>query len=218
MSTSQHNDLSTVFPRELVEGKFSKPLTFTVLTKKDLNKMETLKPNDMFQIGITVWDKFCNANPQQNKMIFNNECARSDPKLHKKVRRTIDEAVIKDLFYVGASVQDDALQNNSAVEFILAHIYPNSLMIVDVMLVDPYSPIIPQKFDHQEFKGLGIFPEILENIKSYCKENNINEICLTAADIPLKNYFEKHGFYVPDTWMGREAMKYGLGIPMVMDI
>lgn len=218
MTTQQKNDLSSVFPLDLVEGKFSKPLAYTVLTKKDLDKMEVLKPHDMFQIGITAWDKFCNANPQQNKMIFNNECARNDPKLYKKVRRTIDEVVIKDLFYLGASVQDPTLKKNNAVEFILAHIYPNSLMIVDVMLIDPYSPIVPQKYDHQEFKGLGIFPAILGNIKSYCEENNISEICLTAADIPLKNFFEKHGFYVPDTWMGRESMKHGLGIPMVMDI
>jgi len=134
--------------------------------------------------------------------------------LYKKTSRHIKENVIKDILYVHGEVQNPELDDKETVELILAHPYPNILMIVDVMLFNPYEPITPQKYDFQEYRGLGLFTELLENAIQYCKKESIEEIYLTAADIPLKNHFEKYGFVVHDTWMGKTAIEVGQGIPM----
>lgn len=208
--------LNTILPSESITKKFTNPVKFIEYGIDRLEYLARNKPNDLFQIGIAAWDRFCNANPNQDKFIFGKECQTSNPLLYKKVSRHIKENVIKDILYVHGEVQDPELDEKETVELILAHTYPNILMIVDVMLVNPYEPVTPQKYDFQEYHGLGLFAELLENAIQYCKQEGIQEIYLTAADIPLKNHFEKYGFIVHDTWMGKAALEVGQGIPMSM--
>jgi len=208
--------LNAILPSESIMKKFTNPVKFIEYGIEQIEYLVRNKPNDLFQIGIAAWDRFCNANPNQDKFIFGKECQTNNPLLYKKVSRHIKENVIKDILYVHGEVQDPELDDKETVELILAHSYPNILMIVDVMLVNPYEPITPQKYDFQEYRGLGLFTEILENSIQYCKKESIEEIYLTAADIPLKNHFEKYGFVVHDTWMGKAAIEVGQGIPMSM--
>ncbi len=208
--------LNAILPSESISKKFTNPVKFIGYGIEQIEYLVRNKPNDLFQIGISAWDRFCNANPNQDKFIFGKECQTNNPLLYKKVSRHINGNVIKDILYVHGEVQDPELDYKDTVELILAHSYPNILMIVDVMLVNPYKPVTPQKYSFQEYRGLGLFAELLENAIQYCKKEGIEEIYLTAADIPLKNHFEKYGFVVHDTWMGKAALEVGKGIPMSM--
>ncbi|MEX9755704.1 hypothetical protein AB7W88_13390 [Providencia vermicola] len=209
-------ELNSILPSESILKSFSRPVKFTEYGLGRIEYLVRNKPNDLFQIGIAAWDRFCNVNPDQDKFIFGKECQSSNPLLYKKVSRHIKEKVIKDILYVHGEIQDPELEDKETVELILAHTYPNILMIVDVKLVNPYKPVTPQKYDFQEYHGLGLFAELLENAIEYCKQQGIAEIYLTAADLPLKKHFEKYGFIVHDTWMGRAALEVGKGIPMSM--
>ncbi|WP_318376370.1 hypothetical protein [Enterobacter sp.] len=208
--------LNAIVPYESISKKFTKPVKFTEYGIGRIEYLERNKPSDLFQIGVVAWDRFCNIKPNQDKFIFVKECQAGNTLLHKKVSRYIKEKVIKDILYVHGEVQDPELNNKETVEIILAHTYPNILMIVDVMLVNPYKPVTPQKHDYQEYHGLGLFAELLQNTIQYCKQKDISEIYLTAANVPLKNHFEKYGFFVHDTWIGKKALEVGQGIPMSM--
>jgi len=210
--------LVDILPKGDVLQKIEREITFTALENDKLEQIIKLKPNDIFQIGITSWDKYCNDTPSQDKMVFAAECQTMDPLLYKKARRVIGEPVINDIVYIKGEVQDDKLADTLAIEFMAAHIYPNCLIIADVMMGNPYKPLYPQRYDFQKFKGLGLFSKLLDNAKEYCRLKGIDEICLTAADMPLKSLFEKHGFSVPNTWMGKAALKTGVGIPMVLKL
>ncbi|XOY31774.1 hypothetical protein ACLIX2_08275 [Proteus cibi] len=210
----EFNELNSILPSKSILGKFSQPVKFTDFDIKKLEYLVKNKPNDLFQIGIAVWDRYCNAHPEQDKFIFGEECSISDPYLYKKVSKVINEPVIKDILYVRGDIQDPKLKNKEAVEIIIARTYPNILMIADVMMVNPYEPIVPQKYDFYEYRGLGLFSELLENARKYCNQHHINEICLTAANLRLKKHFEKYGFVVQDTRMGKAALELGVGIPM----
>lgn len=206
--------LNSVLPFESINKKFTNPVKFTEYGIGRIEYLVRNKPNDMFQIGIAAWDRFCNEHPSQDKFLFGKECQTNNPLLYKKVSRHMKENVIKDILYVHGEVQDLELDDKETIELILAHTYPNILMIVDIMLVNPYRPVTPQKYDFQQYHGLGLFAEFLENAIQYCKKEGIEEIYLTAADLPLKNHFEKYGFVVHDTWMGKAALEVGQGIPM----
>lgn len=206
--------LNSVLPFESINKKFTNPVKFTEYGIGRIEYLVRNKPNDMFQIGIAAWDRFCNKHPSQDKFLFGKECQTNNPLLYKKVSRHIKENVIKDILYVHGEVQDLELDDKETIELILAHTYPNILMIVDIMLVNPYRPVTPQKYDFQQYHGLGLFAEFLENAIQYCKKEGIEEIYLTAADLPLKNHFEKYGFVVHDTWMGKAALEVGQGIPI----
>ncbi|MCL6391159.1 hypothetical protein EXT73_11850 [Pectobacterium atrosepticum] len=211
-------ELNSILPSESIVKNFSIPVKFTEYGVERIEYLVRNKPNDMFQIGIAAWDRFCNVNPNQDKFIFGKECQTNNPLLYKKVSRHIKQKVIKDILYVQGEIQDTELKNKKTVELIVVHAYPNILMIIDVMLVNPYKPVIPQKYEFQKYHGLGIFSELLKNAIEYCKQHSIAEIYLTAADLPLKKHFEKYGFIVHDTWMGKAALEIGRGIPMSMYI
>lgn len=206
--------LKSILPFESINKKFTNPVKFTEYGIGRIEYLVRNKPNDMFQIGIAAWDRFCNEHPNQDKFIFGKECQTNNPLLYKKVSKHIKENVIKDILYIHGEIQDFELDDKETIELILAHTYPNILMIVDIMLVNPYRPVTPQKYDFQKYHGLGLFAEFLENAIQYCKKEGIEEIYLTAADLPLKNHFEKYGFVVHDTWMGKAALEVGKGIPM----
>jgi hypothetical protein len=216
--SSDKMSLIDILPKNEIFQKIEREIKYTTLEKDKLDQIIKLKPNDIFQIGITSWDKYCNDTPSQDKMIFAKECQTMDPLLYKKARRVIGEHVINEIVYIKGEVQDDKLADTLAIEFMAAHIYPNSLIIADVMMGNPYNPVYPPIYDFQKLKGLGLFSKLLDNAKEYCQLKKINEICLTAADMPLKSLFEKHGFSVPNTWMGKAALEIGLGIPMVLKL
>ena len=124
--------------------------------------------------------------------------------------------VLLDICYATADVQDDALEDRQCGELLLAVTWPNVLRISDVTFANPYKPIseTERKYKFQNFKGLGLFSELLENCKKYCNEVGINEITLAAAYIDLVPFFENHGFSVEDTPAGRAFLEYKEGIPM----
>ena len=124
--------------------------------------------------------------------------------------------VLNDICYITAEVQDEDLDEKQCAELLLAVTWPNVLRISDVTFANPYKPIsdIERKYRFQNFKGLGLFSELLDNCLHYCVQKGIPEITLSAAYIDLIPLFEAHGFSIEDTPAGRAFLEYKEGIPM----
>lgn len=208
--------LTDIFPQKLIENKFDKKVLIKVRSRKDLPEIAALKPLHMVEIGGGAWDRYVHQNPNCDAQALAKFFRENSPKIYLAMERHTGLQVLKDICYTTAEVQDEALNKNQCGELLLAVTWPNVLRISDVTFANPYKPIseADKKYRYQNFKGLGLFTELLDNCEKYCNKASISEITLTAADIDLVPFFEIHGFSVEDTPAGKASLEYKIGIPM----
>lgn len=208
--------LSDIFPQESIKRKFDKEISITTRTRKNLAEIAALKSNCMAEIGGGAWDRYVHQNPNCDSQALAQFFRDASPKICLAMERHTGLQVLKDICYTTAEVKDQNLEGKQCGELLLAVTWPNVLRISDVTFADPYKPIseIDKKYRFQNFKGLGLFQELLDNCEKYCKQEGIPEITLSAAYIDLVPFFERYGFSVENTPAGKAYLEYKEGIPM----
>jgi len=123
---------------------------------------------------------------------------------------------LQDIVLIHAHVADDDLEVDICGKLLLARTYPNNLHISDVEFINPYKkvPTAEQSYQFHKYRSLGLFSELLENIRLLGKESGIAKITLTAASSDQVPYFEKHGFSIEKTAFAEHATAAGRSIPM----
>ena len=175
-----------------------------------------LAKKSMATLGLAVWDRYTQRNPEVNLQEIALHGDLQSPELYKVVEGLIGEKAILDLHYSRFNVADPELDYNKLAELFVAILYPNVLHIGDVEFSDPYQPIevSNRKYQYQHYKGLGLFPELMSNCIGYATEHDIAEICLVAASADLIPLFQKHGFTVDDSLVAQAGIQSGMSIPM----
>lgn len=209
-------NLSDIFPRESINNKFDKEVLIKTRIKKNLSEIASLKSSCMAEIGGGAWDRYVHQNPNCDPQALAQFFRESSPKIYLAMERHTGLQVLKDICYTTAEVQDDELSEKQCGELLLAVTWPNVLRISDVTFTNPYKPIseADRKYRFQNFKGLGLFQELLDNCEKYCRKEGVPEITLAAAYIDLVPFFEGYGFSVEDTPAGKAFLEYKEGIPM----
>lgn len=209
-------NLSDIFPQESIKNKFDKEVFIKIKSRKNLPEIASLKSSCMAEIGGGAWDRYVHQNPNCDPQALAQLFREGSPKIYLAMERHTGLRVLKDICYTTAEVQDEELGETQCGELLLAVTWPNVLRISDVTFANPYKPIseADRKYRFQNFKGLGLFQELLANCEKYCSKEGIPEITLAAAYIDLVPFFEAHGFSVEDTPAGKAFLEYKEGIPM----
>ena len=209
--------LSCVLPKDEISKKFQEKILFQEFFREDIDKIIKITPSTCHQLGLTIWNEIVQkkihpVNPQE----IAKYVQKGDPKLHKKIANIIRRPVVHELYYGVGKLQEGAYQDPVVCELFIAHIYPNTFYLADILLQNPKKPIdqAEMKFQHQTHEGLGLLPMIMEKIESVSVEHRFEQISLTAATIEHVPLFEKYGFKIQDSEAGRLSQKYGVGIPM----
>lgn len=170
----------------------------------------------MAEIGGGAWDRYVQQHPDCDPQALAPFFQENSPNIYLAMERHTGLKVLSDISFTTAEVLDETLEEKQCAELLLAVTWPNVLRISDVTFVNPYQPIpeSERKYRFQDFKGLGLFPELMDNCQQYCADKRIPEITLSAAYIDLVPFFESYGFSVEDTPAGIASMKFGVGIPM----
>jgi hypothetical protein len=114
-------------------------------------------------------------------------------------------------------VCDESLkEDNECCQICLAHTYPNDIVLSDVTFKNPYKPIPEenQRYCYTSYEGLSLLPVLMQHLKEYSIETDIDRILLTAAALDLVSLFSKYGFEVDGSPIAQMALKAGFGIPM----
>jgi hypothetical protein len=100
----------------------------------------------------------------------------------------------------------------------LVRTYPNDILLADVAFANPYKPIPERhrRYLYQEFEGLGLLPELMGRLKDHARGHAVERLLLVAAASDLIPVFERHGFSIDGSPMGRHCLSAGHSIPMQM--
>ncbi len=202
----------------LPAAEISKTLTdaqFSVLGIKDFPEIVRLKGMAMFEMGLTAWHAAMMSG--QFSVPSNSLGAlvdRRDPNLLKYVSRTLNRKVVFDISYQYAIVPG-AIAMEPKIQTLVAHLFPNRLHIADVQLLNPRKPKAGSQLDEdQSHESLRLFGTLIGNAERVAKQVQAKQITLTAANIQLVTTFQRYGFEIEDSRMARQAMAFGVGIPM----
>lgn len=208
--------LDCVYPKEEIKKKFEKPVSIEIYGMNQIDAIAELEPGCLHEIGANAWMHYVESgakvDPQKLSQYFDN----SDPYLFRHVEKVIKRKVIQDIILVHAKVDDPELENNICGKLLLARTYLNNMHISDVEFSNPYEPVpeSEQQYTYHEYRSLGLFSTLLDNLCRFSQENKISRITLSAASSDQVPYFETHGFKVEDTDFARQAQEYGMSIPM----
>jgi predicted GNAT family N-acyltransferase len=209
--------LNDIYPKELVAERVGiSNVIFHEIGLEKIDEIVKKKGSCMFELGGGIWDKYVQATPSIDPMFLAQHFQDGNPYLYKEASKVIGAEAIKDIVYTYTEVNDPNASYSNFSELLIAVLHPNILHISDVEFSNPNEPIPEKdrKYTFQIFKGLGLFGQLITNCIEFCKQGNIDRICLTAADIDLVPLFQHYGFTVDDTETGRHGTAHGGSIPM----
>lgn len=209
-------NLEEVYPANSLESKFDKSISIDYYGMDDIDEIAKLHPGCLFEIGASAWMHYIESGAKVNSQKLSKYFDEQDPFIFRRVEKVMKRKVIQDIVLVHAHVDDTDLERDICGQLLLARTYPNNLHISDVEFSNPYEPVSKsdQEYSYHNYRSLGLFSELLDNIVNLGKRNNIKKITLSAASNDQIPYFEKHGFNVEGTNFARQAIKLNSGIPM----
>ncbi|ENL1297254.1 hypothetical protein AB4T57_004599 [Vibrio parahaemolyticus] len=210
--------LHDIIRKEKIEEKFDKKVTFKQFGIDGINEIARIDPNILFEIGAQAWMLYVESGAKVNPQKLASDFDNRNPMIYQKVEKVIKRNVIQDLSFTYAEIDDPKVDSEGCIQLSLCRMYPNDLFIADVVFYDPYKPIAKseRKYDLHYFKSLNLFAVHLEEIKTYCKKNNISRITLTTSSNEQIPYFKAHGFKVEDNGFARAALEHGWSVPMYL--
>jgi hypothetical protein len=210
--------LKNFFDTQLVRDRFES----TSVTSWGLNEIESLasrKEDDISQLGFVIWHQIVTRNlfpvdPMEMQDDFDK------PLSFRVIEKKVGKELLRDIWAVVVDVDDERLDDTACMELIVALIYPNDMVLLDVNFQDPYKPIPKSKrrFDHQTHEGLKMLDGLMVALESKAYELECNNILLTAASGDLVPLFQNYGFDLDGSQLSKVALEAGLGIPMVKEL
>lgn len=210
--------LENFFDAQLVREHFEN----TRVTSWGLKEIESLalhKENDISQLGFVIWHQIVTkelfpVDPMEMQDNFDK------PLSFKIIEKRVGQELLRDIWAVVVDVDDEHLDDSACMELIVALIYPNDMVLLDVNFQDPYKPISKSKrrYDHQTHEGLKMLDGLMVALERKAYELECDNILLVAASGDLVPLFQKFGFDLDGSQLSKIALEYGLGIPMVKEL
>ena len=137
-----------------------------------------------------------------------------DPYLHEGLSKLLGEPAIKDIYWTKVSINDDALCDRTVAEILVSHVFLNDIQLGKILLQNPYKRSMTRG---KEFKGLGLFGEVLRRMKEFGSERKCGQISLTALSADTVRFFQGFGFNVMKEFP-RHLFPSDAGAPMEYNI
>jgi hypothetical protein len=182
----------------------------------NLSEIARQEPECLRDIGEQAWIHYM---VEVTKIKFKKLCSyfdESDPFLFRQVETLIKQKVIQDIVLFRSRVVDHALTKSLCGKLLLARTYPNNIHIADVEFSNPYKPVRKneRRYSCHEFRSLGLFSTLFDNILRHRKKNKISKITLSVPSLDQTKYFEGHGFSIEKTEFSKHQIASGMSIPM----
>lgn len=209
-------NLRDVYPVKSIKGKFENDVLIEYYGMNDIDKIADLEPGCLFEIGVNAWMHYIESGAKVDSQNLAKYFGEQEPLIYRRVEQIMKRKALQDIVLIRANVDDENLDRKICGQLLLARTYPNNLHISDVEFSNPYEPVeeSEQEYTYHEYRSLGLFSELLENILKLGKDNKMSKITLSAASRDQVPYFEKHGFSMEETDFAKQAFEVDSGIPM----
>lgn len=206
--------IADVFPRKEVLSSVP-DCELHQFDTSQIKEIIRLKPRTMHEMGLSTWHAaLMSGQFRLDPQALSKHVDSEDPNMLRYVGRALSRKVIFDLSYTYGVIPGQDLPE-PAIQATIAHLFPNRLHIGDVKLLNPHKPRPEADVaDDQSHESLRLFQPFMENCRNISSEAGIEKITLTAAYAELVEIFQKYGFEVEDSEMGRMAVQFGVGVPM----
>ena len=209
-------ELTDLVPLDRIEASLGQSLRAERLKTTDRDLMLRKNADDLYGIATSAWHRLVMAgrfkvDPMQMRQYFQRE----DPALVRAIEKVIGQPLLKEVGFLRAAIQHAGKPFTVATSC-AAHLYSDELHMYDIAMFDPRHPLSRQarQSDTQHHRGFGLLTEVMHNVFAAARERNCSVVTLTAASRPLVEIFSRHGFAVEQNELAKNAMQYGVGIPM----
>jgi hypothetical protein len=209
--------LASILPIREIERILGELLRVVEYRLDEIETVILAEPGMMPGASLRIWDRVVtHSNMGVDPLMLADRVRRRDPRMFEVISDVVGEASIRDFYFVRAELAVSGRKYRTAAQLAVAHVFPNDLLLMDILLSNPYKPIPRQQrvSELQAHSGYGVLGKVVDNLLQCANRLGCEAITLTAASIELMPIFKRHGFVVDDTPTGRSALKHDLGPPM----
>lgn len=212
--------LLDILAHQELKEKFPDADIHTLSGRSQLAQIERELPDKLKALSLHQWDRLVEWGPVQLDTQAISDYANGKPGAARFISNQIRQPLIQDIAYQHYTVQRGG-NPITVAEILVAHLYPDDLHLADIQYSNPDKPLQPgSEKPHQHYEGFGLLKPTLDRLISVAKSLDCRAVTLTAATKQLAIIFERHGFQISDTHVGRTvasllaADDYAIGIPM----
>jgi hypothetical protein len=213
--------LEHILPVDVISQQIQRPLHLSEFSLDEIAQVIEFDPCIIHAASLRIWDRvFTHARLPVDPMMLADEVNLKDPWMFQRISEIIGEPSIRQFYYVRVLVEDASLKYNTAAQFAAANVYPRDLLLIDLLLSNPYKPIPEdeRKFHHRKYQGYGLLGQVISNAQQCGRSCGCEAITLTTASFPIVGVLQRHGFIIDDTVSGRRAVRMRLGAPMHLNL
>lgn len=212
--------LNDVLPKAELLNRFGSVLTREEYGKTALRAIAAKNPGSLHHVAASVWNRIVQKQWFQVDPQFAPLFRTADPNLYRAISELIGTEVIRDIYWVRGWASKKKERSKLVVDLMVAWVFRSDLFLADVTFRDPSRPLPEEERKFlQTHKGLGLLPALMTNMQRKAEELGCEQLTLVAATVELANIFERFGFVVEDSEIGRRGMRWGVGgIPMERDV
>ncbi len=213
--------LKQIFPKTEIEAEIQYPIKYTEFTLESIHELIKDEPRLVHSACLRVWDRVITASRiQVDPMMLASHVNEQDPWMFLQITNVVGEDVFKKLYFVRAEVIDKTIDYKIAAQLAVAQSFPNDLLLIDLLMSNPYKLIeeTKRKSHLHKYRGYGLLGTVFQNAKSCAQKLGCNSVVLTAATGTLVPLFEQYGFNVDNTPTGLMGHQLGVSIPMSMRV
>lgn len=204
--------LSEILPAREIKKRFPDAKEYKIEGRRQLPKFQEEQNPRLHALGLHQWDRLVEWGPPSLEPFAVAEYARTGkPGVVKFISNTIGQPLIRDIIYQHFTVDRNG-EEMTVAEIVVAHLYPGELHLGDIEFSDPDKPLPPEKQKpYQGYEGLGLLKHTMPRLVQEARNLECSAVTLTAADPDLVGMFEKYGFTIADTMIGRMCRQTGMG-------
>jgi hypothetical protein len=213
--------MDEIIPLHRISNSLGMELRIEQFGLKDIASVIEFDPRTVHSASLRIWDRIVNhsdlgVDPFQIAAYVDAQ----DPWVFEKITEIVGEPSIRSFYYLRAWVTDDTLDYSQVVQFAAADVFPKDLLLIDLLISNPYKPISKpeKKFFQQDYEGFGLLQEVFDNAKECAKTMVCEAITLVAASDTIVPVFEKYGFVVDDSPTGQSYKEFRSGAPMHLNV
>ena len=172
-------ELKEIIPSQEVKAKFGSAIKTLELGLQSMHSIIAMDGSDVSGTALNVWNRIVqNQLKPVDPQAIAPWVASQDPRVYKQIEKLIGAPVFTDAAFFSARKLDGTI----LARVILFRVFPNSLHLCDVYFQNPAEPLpLSEQKQFRTHRGYGLLPTVIENMKTYAREHEIEYLTLTAA-------------------------------------
>ncbi len=132
--------LKDIVPYKEIRNRFNEELVLH--QSENIREVEESHSDSFFHLSLNVWNRLIEVyRLGLDPFALSPFITSGETLLHRRIEKLIQEPIIRNVYCADLDFRNASSRLPEIMNVFLAHVYPNDLQIVNIMLINPLKPL-----------------------------------------------------------------------------